>query len=176
MIPQWLSSKESACNAEAAGNSCLIPIWRRSPGGRHGNLLQYSCLENPMDRGGRQATVHRVTKSQTRVKQLNTCTHTYMYIYTHIVYIYVHLLYPFICQWTFNILKIFIYFIKLWGSWLWHAASSIFVASCGVFSCSMWDLVPWPRSELGFPCMGSVESSPLNCQASPNIKSLKNWK
>ena len=91
MIPQWLSSKESACNAEAAGNSCLIPIWRRSPGGRHGNLLQYSCLENPMDRGGRQATVHRVTKSQTRVKQLNTCTHTYMYIYTHTSYIYMYI-------------------------------------------------------------------------------------
>ena len=107
-------------------------------------------------------------------------THTHIYIYTHththLICIYVHLLYPFICQWTFNILKIFIYFIKLWGSWLWHAASSIFVASCGLFSCSMQDLVPWPRSELGFPCMGSVESSPLNFQASPNIKSLKDWK
>ena len=92
MIPQWLSSKESAYNAEAAGNSCLIPAWRRPPGGRHGNPLQYSCLENPMDRGGRQATVHRVTKSQTRVKQLNRCTHTHTHIYihthTHILYIY----------------------------------------------------------------------------------------
>ena len=65
MIPQWLSSKESACNAKAAGNSCLIPAWGRSPGEGHDNLLQYSCLENPMDRGGRQATVHGVTKSQT---------------------------------------------------------------------------------------------------------------
>ena len=37
----------------------------RSPGGRHGNPLQYSCLENPMDRGTWQAMVHRVTKSQT---------------------------------------------------------------------------------------------------------------
>ena len=36
----------------------------RSPGGRHGNPLQYSCLENPMDRGGWQARVHRVAKSQ----------------------------------------------------------------------------------------------------------------
>ena len=34
----------------------------RSPGGGHGNPLQYSCLENPMDRGARQATVHRVTR------------------------------------------------------------------------------------------------------------------
>ena len=37
----------------------LIPGWGRSPGGGHGNPLQYSCLENPMDRGVWQATVHR---------------------------------------------------------------------------------------------------------------------
>ena len=43
----------------------------RSPGGRHGNLLQYSCLESPIDRGAWQATVHRVAKSWTRLKQLS---------------------------------------------------------------------------------------------------------
>ena len=43
----------------------LIPGSRRSPGGRHGNSLQYSCLENQMDRGAWQATVHRVTKNWT---------------------------------------------------------------------------------------------------------------
>ena len=37
----------------------------RSPGGEHGNPLQYSCLENPTDRGAWQAAVHRVTKNQT---------------------------------------------------------------------------------------------------------------
>ena len=49
----------------------------RYPGGGHGNLLQYSCLENPMDRGTWQATVHGVTKSWTRVRQLSmhACTH-----------------------------------------------------------------------------------------------------
>ena len=65
MIPQWLSSKESACNAKAAGNSCLIPAWGRSPGEGHDNLLQYSCLENPMDRGTWWATVHGVAESET---------------------------------------------------------------------------------------------------------------
>ena len=54
----------------------LIPGSRRSPGGGHGNPLQYSCLENPMNRGAWQTTVHRVTKSQTRLKQ-----HIYIYIY-----------------------------------------------------------------------------------------------
>ena len=40
----------------------------RSPGGGHGNPLQYSCLENPMDRGAWQAIVHRVTQTWTRLK------------------------------------------------------------------------------------------------------------
>ena len=43
----------------------------RSPGGGHGNPLQYSCLENPMGRGAWQSTVHRVTKSWTQLKQLS---------------------------------------------------------------------------------------------------------
>ena len=45
----------------------LIPGLGRSPGGGHGNPLQYSGLENPMDRGAWQATVHGVTKSWTRL-------------------------------------------------------------------------------------------------------------
>ena len=48
----------------------------RSPGGGHDNPLQYSCLENPMDRGDWWATVHRVTKSQTQLKWLSTHTYT----------------------------------------------------------------------------------------------------
>ena len=49
-----------------------IPGSGRSPGEGHGNQLQYSCLENPMDRGAWRATVHRVPKSQTRLKRLST--------------------------------------------------------------------------------------------------------
>ena len=45
-----------------------IPRWRRSPGGGHGNSLQYSCLENPMDRGAGQATGHGVAQSWTPLK------------------------------------------------------------------------------------------------------------
>ena len=47
----------------------------RSPGGGNGNALQYSCLENPMGRGAWGATVHRVAKSQTRLKQFDTHIH-----------------------------------------------------------------------------------------------------
>ena len=45
-----------------------IPGSERSPGGGHGNPLQYSCLGNPMDSGAWWATVHRVAKSRTRLK------------------------------------------------------------------------------------------------------------
>ena len=48
-----------------------IPGLQTYPGGGHGNPLQYSCLKNPMDRGPWWATVHRVIKSQTRLKQLS---------------------------------------------------------------------------------------------------------
>ena len=49
-----------------------IPALGRSPGGGQGNPLQYSCLENPMDRGAWWATVHRVAKNQTQLKRLST--------------------------------------------------------------------------------------------------------
>ena len=51
--------KESACNA---GDPRSILGWGRSPGKGNGNPLQYSCLENPMDRGAWQATVHGVAR------------------------------------------------------------------------------------------------------------------
>ena len=64
-IPSGLSCKESSCNAGDTGDVGSSPGSGRSPGGRHGNTLQYSCLDNPMDRGARWATVQRVTKSGT---------------------------------------------------------------------------------------------------------------
>ena len=54
----------------------FYPWVERSPGGGHGNPVQFFCLEIPMERGAWQATAHRVAKSQTRLKQLNTHTHS----------------------------------------------------------------------------------------------------
>ena len=48
-----------------------IPGSGRSPAGGHSNPIQYSCLRNPMDRGGWWATVHRVARSRTQLKQLS---------------------------------------------------------------------------------------------------------
>ena len=70
-FPGGSVGKESACNAGDARDSGSIPGWGRSPGGGHGNPLQYSCMENPMDRGAWQVTVHRVAKSQTLLKRLS---------------------------------------------------------------------------------------------------------
>ena len=61
-FPGGSSGRESACNVGDLGS---IPGSGRSPGGGHGNPLQYSCLKNPMDRGAWWATVHGVTKGQT---------------------------------------------------------------------------------------------------------------
>ena len=55
---------ESTCNVGDLGS---IPGWGRSPGGGHGNLFHYSCLNNPMDRRAWWAIVHGVTKSQTQM-------------------------------------------------------------------------------------------------------------
>ena len=55
-------------------DACLIPGSGISPGRGDGNPLQYSCLENHMDRGAWWATVHGVTKSLTRLKRLSTHT------------------------------------------------------------------------------------------------------
>ena len=69
-LPRWLSGKESACSAEDTGDEGSIPELGRSPGDGNGNPLQYSCLENPMDRGAWWAVVHGITKSRTQLKHL----------------------------------------------------------------------------------------------------------
>ena len=58
----------------SAGDTVSIPGLGRSPGEGNGNLLQLSCLKNPMDRGAWWATVHGVAESWTRLKRLSTHT------------------------------------------------------------------------------------------------------
>ena len=66
-VARWVQNPPAMQETQ---ETCLgsIPEWKRCPGGGHGNPLQYSCLEHPMDRGDWQTTVHRVTKSQTQLK------------------------------------------------------------------------------------------------------------
>ena len=76
-MPYWASRvvlvvKNLPANA---GDTCFIPGSGRSPEGGHGNPCQYSCLENPMDRGAQCATVHKVIKSQTQPRWFCTQAH-----------------------------------------------------------------------------------------------------
>ena len=61
------SGKDLSASAGDARDVGLIPGLGRSPGGGNGNLFQYSCLENPTDRGAWWATVHGVAKSRTQL-------------------------------------------------------------------------------------------------------------
>ena len=67
-----LAVKNLPANAGDTRDAGSIPGLGRSPGEGHSNPLQYSFLENPMDRGAWPATVHRVAESQTQLKQLST--------------------------------------------------------------------------------------------------------
>ena len=73
MGPKWapqvaLAVKNPPASSGEVRDTDSIPGSGRSPGGGHGDPLQYSSLESPMDRGAWQATVHRVEKSQTQLK------------------------------------------------------------------------------------------------------------
>ena len=81
VFDKWTSQvvlvvKNPLANAGDLRGAGLSPGSGRSPGGGHGNTLQDSCLENPMDRGAWQATVYEVAKSWTRLS-MHTHTHTY---------------------------------------------------------------------------------------------------
>ena len=69
--------KNPPANTGDVRNTGSIPVSERSPGGGHSNPLQYFCLQNPVNRGPWQATVHRVSQSQTRLKRLSSAHTAY---------------------------------------------------------------------------------------------------
>ena len=75
-LPQWLRGKESAAMQETQGPIGSMPGLGRSPGGRPGNPLQNSGLENPIDREGWQPTVHSVAESDMIEATEDACTDT----------------------------------------------------------------------------------------------------
>ena len=75
--------KNPPANARDIRKAGLIPGSGRSPGEQHGNPLQYFCLENHMDRGAWWATVQRVLKSRTQLKQLSMRACAYIIITSH---------------------------------------------------------------------------------------------
>ena len=75
------NGKEPTCQCRRYMRCEFNPRVRKIPGGGHSNPLQYSCLEKPMDRGAWQATVHSITKSQTKLKWLSTHATVFFKIY-----------------------------------------------------------------------------------------------
>ena len=76
--------KNPPANAGNARDVGSIPELGRSPRGWYSNPVQYSCQENPMDRGSQWVTIHEVAKSLTQLKRL-THMHTYFYIHTWVI-------------------------------------------------------------------------------------------
>ena len=72
-FPGGSCGKETTCSVGEPRDMGLIPELGRFHGEGHGKPLQYSCLENPMDRGSWWATVHGVLQSLTQLKRLSTC-------------------------------------------------------------------------------------------------------
>ena len=141
--------KNPPANAEDINDMGSVPGLGRSAGGGHGNSLQYFCLQNPIDRRAWKATVHRVTKSWTRLKRLSTYAYTTTCSCAQLFYVL--------------ILQIFIYLlvmpylscgmrdVQLWNanSQLQHAGSSSLT-----------------RDQTQASCAGSVESQSLDHQGS----------
>ena len=78
--------KNPPANAGDIRDQGSIPGLERSPGGGYSDPLQYSCLENLVDRGAWQATVHRVEKSRAQLKQLSMHAHTHAGMWTRVTY------------------------------------------------------------------------------------------
>ena len=91
-FPGGSDSKESACNA---GDWDSIPGSGRSPEEGNGNPLQYSCLENSMDRGAWRGTVDGVTKSQTRLRDFYSLIHSWLednHLINQLIYFWIALM------------------------------------------------------------------------------------
>ena len=109
-FPDGISYKESPASVEVGSVSGS----GRSPGGGNDNPLQYFCPENPMDRGGWQATIHKVSKSWTR---LSDWTHTHILALTFCSYIYILylIIFTWYASWFFPLGVMLFSFLN----WLW---------------------------------------------------------
>ena len=119
-LRRWLNGKESACQWGDPGNTGSIPGLGRSPGLGNGSPLQYSCLENSMDRGAWWAAVHRVAKSKAQLS-MHACTYTHTFCMRHLSVLPYYLcnhLYPYMLMYIYFMLSIiflyyFAYFVAL---------------------------------------------------------------
>ena len=82
-LPTWLSGKESACQCRRHKRCWWIPGWGKSPEEGNGGPLQDPCLQNPMDRGARQVTVHGAAKEMDMPEHTRTKAHVHTVHHSH---------------------------------------------------------------------------------------------
>ena len=159
-----------------SGDPGLIPGPGRSSGEGKGNTLQYCYLENPMDRGAWQATVHGVTKSWTLLsdwKMTSPVFTTFSRCSLHVVWTLhisahaaLHLIWevPFRPFFLFKYLFVWLYQVLL-------AACRIFSGNMQTLNCGIWDLlvVPWPGIKPGPLALTAWSLSHWDHQGSPSI-------
>ena len=123
-----LDSKESACNA---GDQCAITGWGRSPGEGNGYPLQYSYLENFIDRGAQHAIVHGVAKSWTRLKDFHIHTPPHLVTINYFLCLSVCLCFvdKFICT-IFQVLHQYQFSHSVMFNSLWHHGLQRIKLSC----------------------------------------------
>ena len=109
---QWLSGKESACNAGDMGS---IPGLWRFPGEGNGKPLQYSCLENPMERGAWWAIVHGITKESDMTEWPNNDNNFQIISFSHLN---VDLTWMSFCV-KYRLCKVFFFLIHKWLPCTW---------------------------------------------------------
>ena len=124
--------KNPPANAGDKTDRGLVPGSGRSPGVGYSDSLQYFCLENTMDRGDWQATVHEVTKNQIWLSNsIHTCTHAHTNTHMYTIYIYIC-----ICLWyMLDIFSSFSLWFCLWcvalPCWLSGKESTCQAERCG---------------------------------------------
>ena len=127
--------KNLPANAGDIRDTGLIPGLGRSPGVRHGNLLQYSCLKNPMDNGAWQATLHSVAKSQKWLKQLSSSSKGAkpLVLYEHFFFN------VFIFNWRIIALQ---YVVGFWHTLGWISHGYTYVPSLFIWTLKLF-LISW---------------------------------
>ena len=121
-FPGGLGVKNPFANAGDERDWVLIPGLGKSPGGGHGNPLQYSCLENPLDIGAWWATVHRLSKGRAWLKWPSSSSTIFLFIYG--------------CAGSLLLHGLFSTCVK-WGL---LSSCSVWASLCSDFFCGAWAL------------------------------------
>ena len=162
-------------SASNAGDPGLIPGSGRSPGEGNGNRLQYSCLENPMDREAWWATVHGVAKSRTRRSDFTSFlpslqSHLTSGIYWRLQLCTLRLMFLFSC-FSFYFVEIFNQI--LYFSYRTHPKYITLYLTCAVlshFSCVRLFVIPWTVCSLpGSSVHGVLQARILEWVAMPSL-------